>query len=186
MSVGPVADAPPNGADVLRAAQRKVRELLASHAPLKGILEHMTAIVEAGGDGDIVAAILLLDDEGRLRTGAAPGLPAEYNAAIDGLQASPFLGTCAAAAATGAVVVTPDIDADPQWKSLKGLPLALGLVAAWSQPIIGTDGRVLGTLGSYFRTTRRPTEAERALVGGLAASAAVAIEHAKAGEIVYE
>ena len=153
--------------------------MVARGAALPETLERMVRAVEAEGRDDVVAAILLLDDDGRLRTGAAPGLPDGYNAAVDGLQASPFLGTCCAAAATGAVVVTPDIGADPQWSSLKHLPLALGLLSAWSQPIIGTDGRVLGTIGTYFRVARVPTEAERMLVGGLAASAAVAIERAR-------
>lgn len=157
--------------------------MLGERAPLADILETMVRAVEAHAGGDAVASVLLLDREGRLRTGAAPGLPADYNAAIDGLQASPFLGTCSAAAATGAVVLTPDIDAHPHWTSLKHLPLALGLVAAWSQPIIGTDGAVLGTLGTYFRTTRTPREDERALVAGLAACAAVAIEQAREGRI---
>jgi GAF domain-containing protein len=157
--------------------------MLGARLPLAEILEMMVRAVEARSGGDAVASVLLLDSEGRLRTGATPGLPAEYNAAIDGLQASPFLGTCSAAAATGAVVLTPDIAAHPYWSSLKHLPLALGLVAAWSQPIIGTDGAVLGTLGTYFRTLRGPTEAERRLVSGLAASAAVAIEQAREGRV---
>src|SRR6185369_15764741 len=140
----------------LAAAQSRVRAMVAGGTLLSEVLTYIVDVVTAAADGDVVPAILLLDGEGRLRTGAAPALPEDYNMAIDGLQASPFLGTCSAAAATGNVVVTPDIDADPQWKSLKGLPLALGLVAAWSQPIIGTDGRVLGTIGTYFRTTRRP------------------------------
>lgn len=161
------------------AARERALAMAGEGASLGATLAYLTAAAEAQAPHDVVASVLLLDAEGRLRTGAAPKLPADYNAAIDGLQASPFLGTCSAAAATGKVVLTPDIDADPKWSSLKGLPLALGLVAAWSQPILGEDGRVLGTFGSYFRQCREPTEAERALVKSLAETAAILIAGAR-------
>jgi hypothetical protein len=36
--------------------------------------------------GSAVCSVLLLDDEGLLRNGASPGLPADYLAAIDRLK----------------------------------------------------------------------------------------------------
>lgn len=162
--------------NVAAAAHQRALELRAQGASVREALTYLTGVVEDEASPDAVASILVLDAESRLQTAAAPSLPAEYSSAINGLQASPYLGTCCAAAATGQVVLTPDIDADPQWASLKNLPLALGLVAAWSQPILGGDGRVLGTFGTYFRTCREPTEAERTLVGVLARTAAILIE----------
>jgi PAS domain S-box-containing protein len=132
--------------------------------------------VEALGGGSAVAAIRLLDAEGRLWIGAAPSLPEAYTLAIDGLKARADLGTCSAAAVTRQVVITPDIAADPNWDGLAQLPLDLGLVAAWSQPIFASDGRVLGTFGTYFRQRRLPTSLERRLVETLAQTAALAVE----------
>jgi GAF domain-containing protein len=85
------------------------------------------------------------------------------------------VGTCAAAAATGSVVVTPDFRADGKWAELRHLPLSLGFVAAWSMPIKSSGGEVLGTLGTYYRDTREPTPRELAAVGRLAATAARAL-----------
>lgn len=161
--------------DLLRAQARALEKLLYD-APLTEILQDLTQAIEALDDRTAVAAILLLDERGRLWTGAAPGLPDAYNAAIDGLVAQAELGTCSHAAVTGEVVITPDIDACPRWAPLKSLPLGLGLVAAWSQPIVSRDGRVLGTFGTYFRERRAPTELERRLVETLSHTAAVAIE----------
>jgi hypothetical protein len=49
------------------------------------------------------ASIFLVDTERRcLRTGAAPSLPADYNAAVDGIGIAEGVGTCAEAAATAA------------------------------------------------------------------------------------
>jgi hypothetical protein len=70
--------------------------------------------------------------------------------AIDGLKPNAEVGTCAAAAATGNVVITPSFYADNKWAELRHLPLALGYVGAWSMPIKTYDNRIIGTFGTYF------------------------------------
>src|ERR1043165_2744810 len=73
---------------------------------------------KAGGSGT-AASILVLDDQGLLRNGASPQLPRDYLQKIDGLRPDPNLGTCAAAAATGSIVLTPDFYADSKWAELR-------------------------------------------------------------------
>lgn len=157
------------------AVQKRALEMTALGEPIREILKRLAKAVEDAAQGDAVVGILSLDASGRLHTLSAPSLPEDYSRAIDGLQAAAHVGTCSAAAATRSVVVTPDIAADPKWHGLAELPLALGLVAAWSQPIIDREGAVLGTFGTYFRTRRAPSEAERASVEVLSEAAAVAI-----------
>ena len=60
------------------------------------------------------------------------------------------------------------------------LPLSLGYLSAWSQPIKDAHGRVLGTFGTYFRRRREPTEQEREVVGLLARIAAAALTRRQA------
>ena len=157
-------------------AQKQSLEMLVSGAPLTEILAYLTSVVEEQAEGEAIASILLLDEERRLRNGASPSLPDSYISAIDGIRAEPDLGTCAAAAARGMVIITPDIEADPQWQVIKHLPLGLELRAAWSMPIKARDGRVLGTFGTYFRECRQPTALEQQVVEVLARTAALAIE----------
>lgn len=157
-------------------AQQQSLEMLISGAPLMDVLAYLTRVVEEHADGKAIASILLLDEEGCLRNGASPSLPDTYISAIDGIKAEPGLGTCGAAAALGTVIITPDIESDPKWQSIKHLPLALGLLAAWSLPIMARNGRVLGTFGTYFRERRPPRRLERQVVGILARTAALAIE----------
>lgn len=73
---------------------------------------------------------LVLDEEGLLRNAASPDLPLDYLNAIDRLKPDAKVGTCAAAAATGCVVITPDFRADDKWAELRHLPLSLGFVGA--------------------------------------------------------
>ena len=164
------------------AAQKEALEMVLRGAPLREILLYITQAVEAQSDGQAVASILLLDHEGRLRNAASPSLPGNYLDAIDGLKADVNVGTCCSAAASGKVVVTPDIESDPAWEGLAELPIALGLVAAWSTPIIARDGRVLGTFGTYFRERRGPTEMEKQTVEILAHTAALTIEQKESEE----
>lgn len=157
-------------------AQKHSLEMLVSGSPLDEVLTYLARVVERQSEERAVASILLLDEQGHLRNGASPGLPEDYVNAIDGIKADPEVGTCAAAAALGVVVVTPDIAADPKWRELKHLPLDLGFRAAWSMPILARDGRVLGTFGTYFRERREPEALERQVVEVLARTAALAIE----------
>ena len=161
----------------LAARRRLALDMIEDGAPLADTLTLLCHIVEAEARSLVRASILLVDhDAACLRTGAAPGLPDRYNRAVDGIGISADVGTCAAAAALNRTVVTADIANDPAWNGLSHLPLGLGLHAAWSMPISGEDGVVLGTFGTYFTECRTPTDDERALVAVLAPTAALAIE----------
>ena len=146
--------------------------MLAAGASRREILTRLAAAGEALAGTGAAVSILVLDDEGLLRNGASPNLPADYLRAIDRLRPDANVGTCAAAAATGEPVLTPDFFADDKWAELRHLPSSLGYVGAWSQPICSADGQVLGTFGTYFRDKRVPTADERSGVERLAAAAA--------------
>lgn len=161
---------------LLEAARERALRMTVEGAPLHAILGHLATTAEALSGSTTVASILLLDGEGLLRNGASPNLPADYLDKIDRLKPDANVGTCAAAAATGEIVLTPSFYADHRWAELRQLPLALGFLGAWSMPIKSADARVLGTFGTYFREHREPTADEREAVAVLAAAAARAIE----------
>ena len=166
----------------VRAGERAVDDTVAEVARLlkegrsrDQILSVLTRAAEAvSGDGS-VASILVLDADGRLRNGASPRLPEDYLEEIDGITPNPRVGTCAAAAATGRMVMTPDFMADDKWAELRHLPLSIGFLGAWSMPIKRADGTVLGTFGTYFRDCREPRKEEVDAVKKLAGAAAEVI-----------
>ena len=88
------------------------------------------------------------------------------------MKPNPFVGTCASAAATGSITITTDFKSDDKWGELRHLPLALGFVSAWSMPIKNADGRVLGTFGTYYRESRKPSHEEIKIIKQLADVAA--------------
>lgn len=159
--------------DPVTEACARAQRMLEDNAPRDAILNCLVAAAETVSGPRTAVSVLVLDNDGLLRNGASPNLPPDYLDAIDGLKPNAAVGTCAAAAATGAVVVTPSFLADGKWTELRHLPLAIGFVGAWSMPIKSiSDDRVLGTFGTYFRDERRPTGPEMAAVRALAAVAA--------------
>jgi GAF domain-containing protein len=94
----------------------------------------------------MIGSILILDEQGRhLLHGAGPSLPDAYNAAIDGIEIGPEVGSCGTAAFHDRTVSVFDIANNPLWANFKDLALQYGLRACWSTPIHGSDGKVLGT-----------------------------------------
>ena len=87
-------------------ASEYVQEMLKAGAQPREILKHLASAAEVLAGPGTATSILVLDRDGFLRNGASANLPPDYLAAIDGLKPDPNVGTCAAAAATGSVVIT--------------------------------------------------------------------------------
>lgn len=158
-----------------------VVEMIARGSALGETLDRLCRIME-GQSPDLLCSVLLLDAEGRLRLGAAPSLPEEYNAAIDGLEIGPEVGSCGTAAYRRESVVVADIAADSLWTSFRELALRHGLKACWSTPILDSAGRVLGTVAFYYRHAGAPRSEHQRLVGPATHTAAVCIASARAAD----
>ena len=165
-----------NNDGFIEQAYDQVKYMLKENVPPREILARLATAAEVLTGTGASASILVLDEEGFLRNGASPSLPSDYLQAIDHrLKPNARVGTCAAAAATGCVVITPDFCADDKWAELRHLPLALGFVGGWSMPIKSPEGAVRGTFGTYFRDRRTPTPKERKGVDHLATAAALVL-----------
>jgi PAS domain S-box-containing protein len=165
------------GNETVIEGQKKALELAINGASLAEILDVLVRTVEAQSSASVVGSILLMDDEGkRLLHGAAPSLPAEYNAAINGIVIGPVVGSCGTAAFTASTVVVSDIQTDPLWAEFKDLAGKHGLRACWSTPIFSSQGAVLGTFALYHRSVATPTARDREIVTLLGHTAALVIE----------
>lgn len=160
----------------LQAAEQTVLELVATGAPLQRALETLIQAVEEHAPPTL-GSILLLDADGiHVRHGAAPHLPSEFQAGVDGSRIGPKAGSCGTAAFLRRAVFVDDIETDPLWEDYRTLARAHGLRACWSTPILSTDQRVLGTFAFYYKTPRKPTAADQALVQRASRLAGIAIE----------
>jgi PAS domain S-box-containing protein len=162
-------------AEVLINGQNQVLEMVAAGRPLPETLAALVRVIESH-TREMFASILLLDEDGvHVRHGAAPSLPPEFVAAIDGQPIGPSAGSCGTAAYRREPVYVDDIATDPLWADYKSLALAHGLRACWSTPIFDEARRVLGTVALYYRQPGPPHPEHIRLVEIATSTAAVAI-----------
>ncbi|MDD2770296.1 MAG: diguanylate cyclase [Methylococcus sp.] len=152
-------------------------ELIAKGASLQQILSAIVRNAEAQ-DPRLICSILLVDADGRhLRTGAAPGLPEFYNQAVDGIEIGKGIGSCGTAAATLQRVIVADVQTHPYWEKFKEIAARAGLASCWSEPILSSKGRLLGTFAIYHGQPCTPDDEALQLIGYAANLASIAIEH---------
>jgi diguanylate cyclase (GGDEF)-like protein len=164
----------------LLASHARMHELIARAAPLEDVLTELVTGIERY-DGSVMPCAVLLDPESNtLHPGAGPSLPPEYVAAIDGVVIGPDVGSCGAAAWSGKMMITEDMEEDPKWAPILPLTRAANLRHCWSNPIKAPDGEVLGTLALYGPDARSPQPEHLVLLEDGARVAGIAIERHRA------
>ncbi|PRF38296.1 bifunctional diguanylate cyclase/phosphodiesterase [Burkholderia multivorans] len=162
-------------AEVL-ASEQSVLKLITRNTPLPELLAEVCRRAEALLGKGAACSILLLDEDGvHVRVGAAPSLPAPYSAAIDGAAIGPAAGSCGTAMYTRRMIAVEDIETDPLWDAYRSIALPLGLRACWSVPFEDDTGVVLGAFAVYYRTSRRPSREETALLLDISNSVGLAV-----------
>ena len=162
-------------AEQIQRGHSRVLERLASGASLDEVLTTLARAAEQI-QSEMLCSVLLLDDEKKhLRLGAAPGLPAFYNDAVDGIELGPAAGSCGTAAYTRQRVIVEDVMTHPFWADYREIAQRAGLRACWSEPILSPTGEILGTLAMYYREPRGPNESDVEFIQSTAYMAGIAI-----------
>lgn len=151
-------------AERLLAAENSLLESVASGVPLDETLVRLVQLIEEQS-ADIIVSVMMLDEKaGCLHNIVAPGLSAEYNSAIEGLEIGEGVGACGTAAWRNEPVFAADIETDPFWQPYRELARSDGLRACWSTPINDSAGNVLGTFAIYRRVQGLPTARHQKLI----------------------
>lgn len=152
-------------------------ERLARGAPLEEVLQVIARGIDAQIPGATCGVMLLSTDGRHLRTIVPPRLPDFYNLAVDGLAIGDGVASCGTAAHRGCRVLIDDVASHPYWTAYRDLAQQAGIIACWSDPIPGPNGRPVGTFAIYHK---QPTHAEECHLDALdfgARLASVAILH---------
>ena len=160
-----------------------VFEKLAQNRTLSEVLDALCLTIEKMRD-EIICSILLIDkNTGRLSHGAAPSLPDFYLKAVNGTPVGMGMGSCGEAAFTAKRVIAEDILIHPNWKNFTSIAVdKAGLRACWSEPVIGSDSKVLGTFAIYYRHPQSPKKEDIELIRSAAYIASIAIEYSMSRE----
>lgn len=165
--------------------ERVMLQRIAAGVPLAEVLGHMLHAIEAQSSVELRASIALVDESGRLLVhGAAPSLPAAFNASVDRAPIGPRMASWGMAAHSGCPVYVEDIASHPAWAAWRELALEHGLRACWSTPIKAPDGHLLGVFSNYYAMPRSPSAHDIDAIAVVTRSAALAIErHLTAAEL---
>lgn len=108
---------------------------------------------------DMMCSVLRFNEESStLHPIASGSLPQDYSAALDGVTIGQGVGSCGTAAFQKKRVVVTDINTHPYWSQYKNLALSAGLQACWSEPIIGSEGKLFGTFAIYYAQPTSPVD----------------------------
>ncbi len=162
--------------DRLRDQQNAILESIARGAELPDVMDQLIRMVESQSDG-VRGSVMLADErEGVLNMAAAPSFPREFREAIDRFPIGPACGVCGTAAFRRERVIVTDALTDPLTAPFLDLVEAYSLRAAWSEPIIGSNGDLLGTFALYHRRPGEPTAWDVRLIESMAHLASIALE----------
>ena len=168
----------------LLAAEKRVLEMIATGVPLKEILSALCMFIEEQRNGTLASVLLLNPDGVHLNCIAGPSLPNEWLQQMETLPIGPCAGSCGTAAYRGSQVIVSDIATDPLWNVPEHRTAALkhGLGASWSNPVLSSKGKVLGTFCLYYREPRTPTSQDLGLIDLATHLVQVAFERDRAEE----
>src|SRR4029434_1849777 len=127
------------------------------------VLDRLVRLVENHSDG-MLCTVLLLDENGTVRNGAAPRLRVGYIHASEAATLGPGAGSCGTAMSLGERVIVTDILTDPLWDDYRELAQRFGLRACWSAPIFSPQRTVLGAFAMYYHEPRVPGGDELRLI----------------------
>src|SRR6266404_2663205 len=168
--------------EALFAGEKRLLEMMATGVALEEILNSLCAIIEDYGTGTVASVLLLRPDGIHLDSVAGPSLPKGWRQEMEKLPIGPCAGSCGTAAYRGSPVIVSDIATDPLWEVPEHRTAALkhGLRASWSNPILSSEGKVLGTFCIYQRETRSPSAHDLEVIEKATYLARVAIERDRA------
>ena len=171
-------------AEASLAAEKRILEMIATGVPLRDILNALCLFIEQQRSGTLASVLLLHPDGVHLNSVAGPSLPKQWTHQMESLPIGPCAGSCGTAAYRGSQVIVSDIATDPLWNVPEHRNAALkhGLRASWSNPVLSSKGKVLGTFCMYYREERSPSSQDLELIDLATHLVRVAIERDRAAE----
>src|SRR6266487_1820585 len=169
-------------AEALLAAEKRLLEMIATGVALKEILNALCLSIEEQRSGTLASVLLLNHDGVHLNSVAGPSLPREWTQQMETLPIGPCAGSCGTAAYRRSQVIVSDIANDPLWNVPEHRAAALkhGLRASWSNPVLSSKGKVLGTFCMYYREPRSPNSQDVELIELATHLVRIAIERDRA------
>src|SRR6266516_3944032 len=168
--------------EALLTGEKRILEMIATGVALEEILNALCLIIEEQRSGTLASVLVLNPDGAYIDVVAGPSLPKEWTEQMEKLPIGPCAGSCGTAAYRGSPVIVSDIATDPLWNVPEHRASALKheLRASWSNPVLSSKGKVLGTFCMYYREPRSPNSQDLELIELATHLVRIAIERDRA------
>lgn len=169
---------------IFNTKKSEILTMIASGVFAPIIYDSIALLYESKHPG-LRCSLLELKD-GVLLHGGAPSMPKEYCEAVHGLKSGPSVGSCGTSTYHGYRVIVEDISTDKKWEKIKHLALPHGLRSCWSEPIINSEGKVLGAFGMYYNHPAKPNDKDSQDLKSAARLAGIVMERDRAQSRIRE
>lgn len=163
-----------------------ILKLIAFAQDITSILDTIVDLAEKRRPHSICSILLLDAAKQHLYIGSAPHLPDFYNEAVDGVMIGEKVGSCGSAAFLKQRVIVENIDVHENWLNYLPLTQRANLHSSWSEPIILSNGEVVGTFAMYTHKPSKPTLFELKLINTYAHLTSLAIEKFQIQSMLFE
>lgn len=162
--------------------QQEILQLVVLGSNCKEICEQVCQLMEQLLD-NAVATVMLLDKEKQcMNVFAAPSVPEECIAQLNGLRPGPGAGSCGNAVFRQEPVYVESTLDDPRWQSIRQLAIDFNILSCWSMPVRSKGSECIGSFALSSFEHRLPTIFHRKLLEIGSFIIGIALEQQKMNE----
>ena len=155
-----------------------VLNMLTQQQPLSAILTTLCLELEQLDPKTACHITLFSENAQQLQHGAAPKLPESYWQTFDGLSITGAQSPYNACAVKLQPVYIENLQAHPQWLTVKESIPIIPYNACWSQPILSKNNELLGVFSLYHLISKQPSDSCQLMMTEASELIAIAIEKA--------
>lgn len=165
--------------------QQAVLESIAQGDDHRAILDQVCRLEEQLLPNS-VGTVMLLDEAGEyLNVYAAPSLPPEGIARLNGLRPGPGSGSCGNVVYQSAPQFVSHTFTDPRWQDHRAVAEDFNICSCWSMPIYSAERKMIGTFALSSFEHRSPSPFHQKLLEIGASIIGIVLERNRAQESLY-
>ena len=179
----PPADNTPVSSEQLEqliALQSSLLSATVCHDNFDELLEQLCQYAEKLTESAVASVMIFDDKRERLHVIAAPSIPSEAIADLNGLRSGE--GSCGNAVFHNEDMYVCDTLTDSRWASLHTFAQKYGIFACWSSPVRDSHNEAIGSFALSSFCAREPDNFQRRLLGSCASIASLILQRKAASE----
>ncbi|PSJ18192.1 bifunctional diguanylate cyclase/phosphodiesterase [Nitrosomonas supralitoralis] len=165
--------------------QQETLELIVLGNDYKEICEKICLLIEHLLDNAVASVMLLDKNKQCMNVYAAPSIPDQCIAQLNGLRPGPETGSCGNAIFRQEAVFIENTLDDPRWQRIREIAVDFNILSCWSIPVHSKGGECIGSFALSSFEHRLPSAYHRKLLKIGSFVIGIALEQQKTNEQLY-